>query len=35
MTALKLLRRRLYRRGQTLLPALAVLLTAAVLDRYM
>ena len=32
MTALKLLRR-LYRRGQTLLPALAVLLAAAALDR--
>ena len=33
MSALKLLRRRLYRRGQTLLPALAVLLAAAALDR--
>ena len=34
MTALELLRRRLYHRGQTLLPALAVLLAAAALDRY-
>ena len=33
MTALELLRRRLCRRGQTLLPALAVLLAAAALDR--
>ena len=33
MTALELLRRRLHRRGLTLLPALAVLLAAAALDR--
>ncbi len=33
MTASEFLRRRLYRRGQTLLPALAVLLAAAALDR--
>ena len=33
MTALELLRRRLYHRRQTLLPALAVLLAAAALDR--
>ena len=33
MTALEILRRRLYHRGQTLLPALAVLLAAAALDR--
>ena len=32
MTALELLRRRLYHRGQTLLPALTVLLAAAALD---
>lgn len=32
MTALELLRRRLHHRGQTLLPALALLLTAVVLD---
>ncbi len=33
MTALELLRRRLHHRGQTLLPALVVLLAAAALDR--
>ena len=33
MTALELLRRRLHQRGQTLLPALTVLLAAAALDR--
>lgn len=33
MTALGFLRRRLRRHGQTLLPALALLLTAAMLDR--
>lgn len=35
MTAPEFLRRRLCRHGQTLLPALALLLTAAVLDRHM
>ena len=33
MTAPEFLRRRLYRHGQTLLPALTVLLAAAALDR--